>query len=299
MPSQPFTLPGSDLDLADPTVVAGLLRQAAQANRDDPARQGCTAHLPARGHLLMTGDLHDNVRSLQRIVRLAKLDRSPDRRLILHEVIHGPSRLNGMDLSVRALARACAVKLAYPDQVYMLLSNHELAQRRQEHVSKAGGSDIDAFNDGVAHLYGDQAADVHAAFDVYVDSLLLAVKCDNGLLCAHSLPSPRKIGAFDPTVLNRDLAAADYAGPDGAAHLMVWGRHQDEKIAGALAEIWGVDTFLLGHQPALMGWTEMAHNILILASDHDHACALPLDLTQRMDREALSHTIVPLGAIPV
>jgi len=299
MPTKPFAMPGRDLDLADPAVVAKLLRDTADANRDEPLRNGSTVHLPASGRLLMTGDLHDNAPGLQRITKLAKLDRSKNNRLILHEIVHGPSRLNGMDLSIRTLALACAVKLAYPEQVFMLLSNHELAQRRQEHVFKDGGSDIDAFNAGLAHLYGDAADDVHAAFDDYVDSLLLAVRCDNGVLCAHSLPSPRKIEAFAPEVLDRTLTEEDYAGPDGSAHLMVWGRHQTKKVAQELAEVWGVQTFLLGHQPADMGWEEKAHNILVLASDHEHACALPLDLGEKVDRDGLIQQIMPLGAVRV
>ncbi|MFI4859408.1 MAG: hypothetical protein ACIAXF_01875 [Phycisphaerales bacterium JB063] len=298
MPTPPFTLPGSDRDLADPAVVADLLRQTAHANRADPARRGCCAYVDAPTRLLMTGDLHDNARGLAQAVKLAKLDKARANRIVLHEIVHGPSRINGMDLSIRTLARACCVKLAYPEQVYMMLSNHELAQRRQEHVFKDGGSDIDAFNDGLSHLYGDEADDVHAAFDEYVDSLLLAVRCGNGVMCAHSLPSPRKIELFDPAVLERELTEADYAA-DGSAHLMVWGRHQTQKVAAELADAWGAETFLLGHQPADMGWEEMAHNILILASDHDHACALPLDLEEQLDRDELTQYIVPLGAVRV
>ncbi|XAL98195.1 hypothetical protein OT109_11360 [Phycisphaeraceae bacterium D3-23] len=298
MPTQPFTLPGSDLDLADPAVVAGLLRQAALANRADPARRGCCAYVDAPNHLLMTGDLHDNTRGLMQAVKLAKLTKSKSQRIVLHEIVHGPSRVNSMDLSIRTLARACSVKLAYPEQVYMMLSNHELAQRRQEHVFKDGGSDIDAFNDGLDHLYADEAGDVHAAFDAYVDSLLLAVRCGNGVMCAHSLPSPRKIDVFDPGVLDRELTEEDYAA-EGSAHLMVWGRHQTLKVATELADTWGVETFLLGHQPADMGWEEMAHNGLILASDHEHACALPLDLEEQLDRDELTQYIVPLGAVRV
>ena len=299
MPTQPFAMPGRDLDLADPAVVAKLLRETAQANRDDPARHGSTAHVDPPGRLLMTGDLHDNTRSLQRVTKLAKLGKAKTNRLVLHEIVHGPSRLNDMDLSIRTLARACSVKLAYPEQVYMLLSNHELAQRRQEHVFKDGGSDVDAFNAGLDHLFGEEAEEVHAAFDAYVDSLLLAVKCGNGVLCAHSLPSPRKVEVFDPEVLGRELTEEDYAGPDGSAYLMVWGRHQTKKVAAELAQAWGVETFLLGHQPADMGWEEKAHNIIVLASDHEHACALPVDLSESIDRDELTQHIVPLGAVRV
>ncbi len=293
----PFTLPNSDLDLADSAVVAELLHQTAELNRSDPLRDGSVVRPPKAGQLLVTGDLHDNGPALMRIIKRARLDRSPDNRVVLHELIHGPTRLNGMDLSIRTLARACAVKLAYPQQVYFLLSNHELAQRRQEHVFKDGGSDVDAFNDGLAHLFGDEGADqVHAAFDDYVDSLLLAVRCDNGVMVAHSLPAPRKIEVFDKTVVERALTEDDYAA-DGAAHLMVWGRHQNVKLATELAEAWGVSVFLLGHQPAEMGWEEKANNILILNSDHAHGVCLPIDLTAQVERDDLLDKVVPINGI--
>ncbi len=297
MTASSFTMPGSDLDLGSAGVVADLLHQTAELNRNDPLRTGCVCNLPDTGQLMATGDLHDNAPALARIIKRAQLDRSPDNRVVLHELIHGPTRLNGMDLSIRTLARACAVKLAYPEQVYFLLSNHELAQRRQEHVFKDGGSDVEAFNEGLLHLFGDEGAEqVHAAFDAYVDSLLLAVRCANGVMVAHSLPAPRKIETFDKTLLERELGEADY-NSEGSAYHMVWGRHQNNTLAEELAQAWGVKVFLLGHQPAEMGWEEKAHNILILNSDHGHGVCLPIDLSKPAQRDDLIERIVPINGI--
>jgi len=293
-----FNMPGSsDLDLDDPGAVADLLHSIAELNRDDPLRNGSTIHLPDAGQLLVTGDLHDNGPALQRVVKRAGLDRSPDRRLVLHELIHGPNRLNGMDLSIRTLARACAVKAEHPDQVFFLLSNHELAQRRQEHVFKDGGSDVDAFNRGLEHLYGEDGAQlVHEAFDDYVDSLALAVRCANGVMVAHSLPAPKKIEVFDKGVIDRELAQDDYAA-DGSATMMVWGRHQNAKLATELAEHWGVGVFVLGHQPPEMGWEELAHNILIITSEHGHGVCIPMDLAKTYTRDELAEIVLPINAI--
>lgn len=286
----------ADLDLDDATLVADLLHQTAELNRNDPRRTACVIDLPNHGQLLATGDLHDNSPALQRTVKQAKLDQSPDHHLVLHELIHGPTRLNDMDLSIRTLVRACAVKCAYPEQVCFLLSNHELAQRRQEHVFKDGGSDIDAFNAGLEHLYDDAATQVHEAFDAYVDSLPLAIRCANGVMVSHSLPSPRKIEVFDKRVLERDLTEQDYAA-DGSAHFMVWGRHQNNKIASELAQAWGVKAFVVGHQQAEMGWEEKAHNMLILASDHNHGVCLPIDLTKTYERDDLIDHVLPINGI--
>ena len=284
------------LDLDDPGAVADLLHRTAELNRDDPRRKACVIEMPETGQLLATGDLHDNAPFLQRVVKRAGLDASADHHLVLHELIHGPTRVNGMDLSIRTLLRACAVKAAFPEQVCFLLSNHELAQRRQEHVFKEGGSDIDAFNDGLDHLYGDDATRVHDAFNDYVDSLPLAIRCPNGIMVAHSLPSPRKIDAFDTSVLDRTLTEQDYEN-EGSASLMVWGRHQNVKIATDLAEAWGVEAFVLGHQPPEMGWEELANNILLITSEHGHGVCLPIDLSKTYTRDDLIEHVVPINGI--
>lgn len=286
----------ANLDLNDANRITDLLYKTAELNLSDPQRNACVVNLPDHGSLLATGDLHDNTPALQRIVKQAKLDQSPDHHLVMHELIHGPNRLNGMDLSIRTLARACAIKCAFPEQVCFLLSNHELAQRRQEHVFKDGGSDVDAFNDGLEHLYEGEASRVHQAFDAYVDSLPLAVRCANGVMVSHSLPSPRKIEVFDKDVLERDLTDADYSS-QGSAHYMVWGRHQNNKIAGELAQAWGVKAFVVGHQQAEMGWEEKAHNMLILASDHNHGVCLPIDLSKTYDRDDLIDQVLPINGI--
>jgi hypothetical protein len=286
----------ADLDLDDADFVVDLLQHTADLNRSDPRRDANVVHLPDRGAFLATGDLHDNTPALQRIVKQSRLDQASDRYLVLHELIHGPTRLNGMDLSIRTLLRACAVKRAYPEQVFFLLSNHELAQRRQDHVFKDGGSDIDAFNEGLEHLYEDAAERVHQAFDAYVDSLPLAVQCENGVMVAHSLPSPRKIEVFDASVLRRPLTEADYAS-SGSASLMVWGRHQNVKIATELAEAWGVHAFILGHQPPEMGWEEKANNILLITSEHGHGCCVEIDLSRAYSRDALIDCVLPINGI--
>lgn len=290
-------MPASDLDLQDPDAVAGLLHAVAALNREDPLRRGSAVHLPGEGGLMITGDLHDNGPNLQRVVKRARLERGPAQHLVLHELIHGPSRVNGMDLSIRTLARACAVKAAYPRQVHFLLSNHELAQRRQEHVFKDGASDVEAFNAGLSRLYGeDGAAQVHVAFDDYVDSLPLAIRCANGVMVAHSLPSPRKLKAFDRGVIGRALSEQDTQDA-GSAQLMVWGRRQDRATADTLAQAWGVKAFVLGHQPAEMGWRELADNILVITSEHGHGVCLPIDLGKTYTRDQLTERVLPINAI--
>ncbi|MBB6430147.1 hypothetical protein [Algisphaera agarilytica] len=289
-------------DLSDPHHVIALFRGAAEAFRDCPLRRGNTIHLPDHGRLTATGDLHDNALNFQRLLKFSQLGETDDagqtvdQHLVLHEVIHGPPTFSGMDFSIRMIARCADLKLRYPSHFHSLLSNHELAQLRNEGITKEGISVCDVFDQGIENLYAQAAEDIREAFDEYVQSLPLAIKCANGVMLSHSLPAPRRIEAFDKTVLDRESTEQDTA-PKGSAYDMVWGRHQNKKITDELAEAWGVRAFVVGHQPAEMGCEPVADNTLIIASDHNHGVALPIDLSCSYTRDELMDAVVPLAGV--
>lgn len=213
-------------------------------------------------------------------------------------MIHGPDRLNNADLSIRMLTRCAALKLLYPDRVHVLLSNHELAQMQGEGITKHGVSVVDAFDLGIEYLYADAAEEVQEAVEDYVRSLPLAVRCANGLMVSHSLPAPRRIDDFDKSILDRALTDEDYLNK-GSAYDMVWGRYQNQVITQELAEAWGVTAFIVGHQPAEMGYEAIAGNTLIIASDHGHGVVLSIDLARDYRRDDLIHCIRALAAVTV
>lgn len=280
--------------------VIELFNQATQANLHCPMRKGSTTYLPDRGTLVMTGDLHDHVVNLQRILRLSALDASPDRHVILHEVIHGERMIEGRDLSIRMLARVAALKVQYPGQVHLLLGNHELAQLFNSDILKSGQSVVRLFEDGMDYIYADQADTVREAMRGFIRSMLLAVKCANGLFCSHSLPSPRQFAAFDPAVIDRLPTDEDFAGPVGSAYAMVWGRNHTQEIADDLADEWRTRLFIMGHQPAEMGYHIEGENMIVLASDHRHGVAMPLDLSRPYQTiDDLVGELVPLASVPL
>jgi Calcineurin-like phosphoesterase len=293
MPEQPSR---SEPDLRDADSVADLFTQAAQANLQTPGRAGAVVDLPDVGRLLMTGDLHDNPQNYQRLLKLAKLDADTGHRLVLHEVIHGPDLVNGLDLSVRMLARVAALKCRYPGQVYVLQANHELAQLRNEGILKEGRNTIESFDAGVDFLYGHKADAVRDAMNDYIRSLPLAVRCANGVFCSHSIPSNSRMKRFDPTVIDRVPTEEDLS-TKGDVYHMVWGRNQKQATADTLAKAWGCRQFVMGHQPAEMGFEPVADTMLVLASDHSHGVALPIDLSRAYDQEQLIEAIIPLAAV--
>jgi len=139
----------ADLDLKSADAVCDVLERAADANLSTPGRTGAVVDLPATGRLLVSGDLHDHRFHYDKVVATARLGQSADRHVVLQELIHGPSLINGMDFSYRLLARAAALKIARPAQVHQLLSNHELAQVLGEGILKDGVSVVGAYDDGL------------------------------------------------------------------------------------------------------------------------------------------------------
>lgn len=297
MSTSEFILPGADLDLRDPAVIVDLFQKAAQLNLESPLRRGSTVYLPDQGTLWMPGDLHDNSLNFSRILKLAQLHRKPDTHLILHELVHGPRLVNGCDLSIRLAARIAALKVQYPGQVHLMLANHDLAQVLGNEILKDGHGVVAAFNNGLDFLYGEQAPQVASAFRDFVFSYNLAVRGSNGLFCSHSLPSPSQRARFDPTVLDRVPTVEEDLAPGGSAYMMVWGRNHSFDLEEDLASLWNVEAFVMGHQPADMGYEIEGNLILILASDHEHGMVLPVDLAKRYDRDQLVGELLPLAGV--
>jgi hypothetical protein len=287
----------ASVNLRDAQAVSELFGAAAECMRASPYRRGSAIRLPARGRLLATGDLHDNPIHLAKIIKLAKLDRSAEHHVVLHEMIHGERLINGLDLSHRMLARVAELVLQFPMQVHPLLANHELAQMTGRGVSKGAGNSVELFVDGLEYVYGDEHQTTLDAIKAFIAAMPLALLSENGVLCAHSLPAPHAMEDFDQDVLDRELQVEDYATPSGAAHLMVWGRRHTPEQLETLASRWNVKLFCLGHEHADTGIEVIGPRLIVLNSDHERAVGLPIDLANVGSAEEMMLGAVPLSAI--
>ena len=289
--------PAMPMDLNDHAAVIDLLEEAAVLLRSHPNRRGCCVNLPARGRLVLTGDLHDNVIHLKKVLSLAKLDQDPEHHVILHELIHGERLINGLDFSHRMICRVAELVREAPLQVHPLLANHEMAQLTGKGVSKGAGNATELFLEAIDYVYGDDGPDVAEAVNTFFKAMPLALRSEHGVFCAHSLPNNRLMGSFDRDVLERELVDEDYLGPTGAAYSMCWGRvHTDEQLA-ELAESWGVRMFCLGHQKVETGIEQRHPNAITLNSDHDRGVALPVRLDALPSPEEALINAIPLNAI--
>jgi hypothetical protein len=280
-----------------PQTIIELLNAGTQANNADKYRRDNLICLPAEGSLILTGDLHGHRRNFERITAFADLANNPDRHIVLQEIIHGgPEDANGGCLSYRLLFDVIRYKLNYPDRVHIIMGNHDTAFINNSEVMKDGREMNRAMSQAIEREFQQIGDEVKLAIRQNLFSQPLVVRAENGIWASHSLPGDWMVGKFDPKILNRQLKVNDVVRP-GSAYLLTWGRRHSQALLDKLAEQFDVNVFILGHQPQEKGWNRAGENLIVIASNHNHGCLIPVDLAQSYTVEQLIESIVPLASL--
>jgi len=274
------------------------MHRAAILARRDLKRRGNVLHLPARGDVLVTGDMHGCRANFDRVVKFAALGRHPHRHLILHEVEHGgPRDRQGGCLSYTLVEDAAALKVDFPDRVHILLANHDVAEMLNIQLHKGSTNLTQRFWDGLVHAYGSQADDVKQAYCDFFRSLPLAVKTPNRVWISHSTPHLNALIDFDYGLFDRELTDDDFT-RESQLYSLLWGRNQDEMAASIFAGHVDCDVLLVGHQPAQMGYKVPNSRHIILYSDNQLGRYLLLPLDEKVSHYDLSRRIQKIADLP-
>lgn len=277
--------------------VVNLLKMGAEANTTDIYRHGNLVCLPATGSVIIAGDLHGHRRNFERILTFADLHNNRNRHLVLQEIIHGGQQDSKGDcLSYRLLFDVVRYKLGIPNRVHIIMGNHDIAFIDNRKVMRNGREMNRSMRSALDREYGQSSPNIKLAIKQFLFSQPLAVKCDNRIWLSHSLPSDRYLGKFDQKVLYRPLRNEDVVRLS-SAYLLTWGRKHSQSLLDRLAKLLDVDIFILGHQQQEKGWSQAGDNLIIVASDHNHGCLLPVDLAKSYTVEELIGSIVKLSSI--
>lgn len=262
--------------------IVALYEQAAAANRATLSRQGNVVHLPATplGDVLITADLHGNWLNYDRILALADLSAHPHRHLVLQEVCHGGPAYphEGGCMSHLLVEEVARLKLAFPERVHFLLSNHELAEATDFVVAKGGRMLNMHFRCGLREMYGEAGEAVHAALKRFLLSCPLALRNASDVFVSHSLPAKVDRCPFYPGVLEQPWSDDDL-GPEGAVFRLVWGRDFRRENAQAFADLIDAKVLIHGHEPCTAGYQVPNDLQVIIDGSGPDACylLLPLD----------------------
>jgi len=135
------------------------------------------------------------------------------------------------------------------------------------------------------------------AINEFLQSLLLAVKCPNGVMLTHSLPTPSRMQIAGCDILAKDSYSDADMRRGGPAYEWTWGRNQTPDQATALAEKFGVNLFILGHRHSGSGYETIPPHIVSITSDNDHGCVIEFDCTIKISLENLDQILKPIVAL--
>ena len=275
---------------------ADIFRQAAQSVLADENRTGNLLEIDASRNVIFSGDIHGNRTNLTRLLSLAgRGEQRPV--LVLQEIIHGPlDPRTGQDRSIELLLRAARTKLAHPENVFILLGNHDVAQVSGGEITKEGRGVCKAFREGVDFCFAQGGPDVYEAAMEFLRSLPLAIRFANGALAAHSLPYPNRAALGGTEILGRPYRPEDFK-RGGPAYEWTWGRDQSPEQLDALAAELGVEFFLLGHRHVQSGWMEIPNRAVAINTDGPGGCVVQFRGDELMSAENIESHIHPLSGL--
>ncbi len=277
--------------------LTNVLNAGARLNQQDPLRNGNIVSFPGIGDLIVAGDLHNHHRNFERVKTAANLEKHPQRHVILQEIVHGGVLgADGGDHSLDMLLEAISWAEKFPGRVHFLLANHDLAQLQGQAIMKDGYDLTDRFTRYFKSRAGLEFNAASAAFRAFCLSMPLAAITFSGILLTHSLPGPRDMATFDPTILRRELTEADYA-RNGAVYQLIWGRAQTPEVLSTLSKAWWSELFICGHQAQDAGYGVIAERMLVLDSSHNHGTYLKIDLARPYTMDDLEAAVKPLASV--
>jgi len=280
-----------------PCAAVDIFRQAAELNRGDPRRTGNVVTLSPDCTVVCSGDIHGYRAGLAKIISHADLSADPNRRLILQEILHGPpDESAGFDRSIELLMRAARLKIEHPEQVLMIMGNHDLAQASGSEISKYGHGVCKAFVAGVRYAFSDDAEEVIRALDDLFMSMPLAVRCPGGTFISHSAPSPLKFDDACIDILSRTTTLDDMQ-RNRPAYNWVWGRRHTEEFLEDLASKLDVSFFLMAHQHTDAGYDVISPRAAVVLSDHARGYIAEFDADQDISGGNIKQHLKPLSSL--
>jgi tetratricopeptide (TPR) repeat protein len=258
-----------------------LIEKAKQLRDQDPKIKGRAVFLPDEGEVWLTGDLHGNVKNLQRFVELADLDNHPNRIMVLQEIVH--SRLitaDNRDLSFVAIMEAIKLVAKYPGRVYYLLGNHDLAVHLNRELVKGGKYLNRYLFRGMAYMYRKQYEKVLDVYREFIAGMPAAIFAPNGVFMAHSTPKKAFIPSLSRTYLTETAAELPYSKLK-PINAMVNGRDYHPGTADAFADRLECDLMLCGHTPTTKGFRIHNNRHLVIDSQHERARYIRFELNER------------------
>ncbi len=252
--------------MPDPQKILVTVRKAADLMRSTPGRSGSVITISDADEVMVVGDLHGNVPAFRQALAIAALDRHPRRHLVLQELVHEIHKYDDdrPDRSHRLVDLVAALKCQYPQQVHLILGNHELSELTGRIIGKDGYALNLRFRQGIELAYGGRTHEIYDAYLALFAALPLAVRTPNRVFICHTLPDARYLDGLDLVLLQADQWPPEAMKRGGTIYALTWGRDTTPETADRFAAMVDADWFVTGHQPCDEGFRQASHRQIII-----------------------------------
>lgn len=276
--------------------VLSLLSKATRLNLEDPLRRGMLVQFPLVGELMVTGDLHGHKANFDRIVELADLARNPQRHLLLQEIIHQlDSWKRDRDLSYLVLEKVAQLKVDFPEQVHILMGNHELSEVQGRVLYKDGRMLNNLFDKGIVGSYGPEDGRlIKNAYKRFFRSMALAGVTETHLFFCHSIPEAEYVDRYDREFFMQDFQTVYRSHDRILLEEVVWGRDFSSEVAERYVDRVRAEIVMIGHEPCAEGHDIPNPRTVILDSKDENGCYCLLRLNQPYSQKGIIKKICRL-----
>ena len=195
-------------------------------------------HLPDRGRLLVSTDLHGNLEDFDALRR--RFEATPDAIWVqLGDVVHGPDEESRRqrpalydypDESVAIVEAMLALKSDHPSRFHYVLGNHDHGHVGGPHPSKFHDDEVEALE---RDLPPAKRESVRALFA----DALLAVATPCGLLLTHGVPSDKLRSLAELDTLSLEVATNTERANELLRDLLTSYGQQPDVVARMLAKV--------------------------------------------------------------
>ena len=248
--------------------VLEILNAALVVLQDSVYRQGFLFELPKNAELFITGDLHGNRKNFDLIKSKAKLHKHRNRHLIFQEILHSRSFLiDFRDVSFLEIIDLFELLVTFPNQVHILLGNHDLNFLLNRSSMRSNRKLDDYFFRGLELIFGEPSDDIVEKYKQIISWMAAAIKCGPVIL-THSNPTSLNMKNFDFERLKKISTLR----PKKTIDFLVSGRdHSPETVQEFLRKC-ASDFSIIGHEFCRKGFLQTTPQQMIIDSCHNLGC---------------------------
>jgi len=276
-----------------------LFKQAVHAVRADKFRKGDVILLPPEGDIVISADMHGDLDNFEKIQEISDLENNPNRHVIIHELIHNLYS-KGKDRSYDILKEAVEWKVKYPNNVHMIIANHDLCEIDETPIRKDGKEIKLVFSDSTMRHLGKYGDKIRETCKQYLSNLPIGVRTASRLWISHSIPQ-KFLNKFNLSMFMEGMTLGGVKNRMDAyrreiIHDLVWGRDFSEATAKRFAEKVKADNLIIGHERAVKGYLVPNSKTIILDSIGEEGCFIYLKLNKKYKQEQIVKNIRKIDA---